>query len=35
LEKAMKRVEEDEISQMPEVQHLLHFIRHSKRGMSR
>jgi UDP-N-acetylglucosamine acyltransferase len=35
LEKAMKRVEEDEISQRPEVQHLLHFIRHSKRGMSR
>jgi UDP-N-acetylglucosamine acyltransferase len=35
LEKAMKRVEEDEISQMPEAQHLLHFIRHSKRGISR
>jgi UDP-N-acetylglucosamine acyltransferase len=35
LEKAMKRVEEDEISQTPEVQHLLHFIRHSKRGISR
>jgi UDP-N-acetylglucosamine acyltransferase len=35
LEKAMKRVEEDEISQMEEVQHLLHFIQHSKRGISR
>ncbi len=35
LEKAIKRVEEDEISQTPEVQHLLHFIRHSKRGISR
>jgi UDP-N-acetylglucosamine acyltransferase len=35
LEKAMKRVEEDEISQTEEVQHLLHFIQHSKRGISR
>ena len=35
LEKAMSRVEEDEISQTSEVQHLLHFIRHSKRGISR
>ena len=35
LEKAMKRVGEDEISQTPEVQHLLQFIRHSKRGISR
>ena len=35
LEKAMKRVEEDEISQTPEVQHLLDFIRQSKRGISR
>ncbi len=35
LEKAMQRVEEDEISQAPEVQHLLDFIRHSKRGISR
>jgi len=35
LEKAIKGVEEDEISQTPEVQHLLDFIRHSKRGISR
>jgi UDP-N-acetylglucosamine acyltransferase len=35
LEKAMKRVEEDETFQTPEVQHLLHFIQHSKRGISR
>jgi len=35
LEKALKRIEEDEISQTPEVQHLLHFIQHSKRGISR
>jgi UDP-N-acetylglucosamine acyltransferase len=35
LEKAMKRVEEDEIFKTPEVQHLLHFIQHSKRGISR
>lgn len=35
LEKAMKRVGEDEINQIPEVQHLLHFIQHSKRGISR
>jgi UDP-N-acetylglucosamine acyltransferase len=35
LEKAMKRIWEDEISQTPEVQHLLHFIQHSKRGISR
>jgi UDP-N-acetylglucosamine acyltransferase len=35
LEKAIKGVEEDEISQIPEVQHLLDFIRHSKRGISR
>jgi UDP-N-acetylglucosamine acyltransferase len=35
LEKAIQRVEEDEISQIPEVQHLLDFIRHSKRGISR
>jgi UDP-N-acetylglucosamine acyltransferase len=35
LEKAIKRVGEDEISQMPEVQHLLQFIQHSKRGISR
>ncbi len=35
LEKAMQRVEEDEIFQIPEVQHLLDFIRHSKRGISR
>jgi UDP-N-acetylglucosamine acyltransferase len=35
LEKAMKKVGEDEISQAPEVQHLLQFIQHSKRGISR
>jgi UDP-N-acetylglucosamine acyltransferase len=35
LEKAMKKVGEDEISQIPEVQHLLHFIQNSKRGISR
>jgi len=35
LEKAMKRVEEDEISQIPEVQHLIDFIKNSKRGISR
>ncbi len=35
LEKAMKKVGEDEISRAPEVQHLLQFIQHSKRGISR
>ncbi len=35
LEKAMKKVKEDEISKTPEVQHLLQFIQHSKRGISR
>jgi UDP-N-acetylglucosamine acyltransferase len=35
LEKAIKRIEEDEIFQTPEVQHLLSFIGHSKRGISR
>jgi len=35
LEKAMKIVEEDIISQTKEVQHLLDFIQHSKRGISR
>jgi UDP-N-acetylglucosamine acyltransferase len=35
LEKAMKKVEEDEISKTPEVQHLLQFIQRSKRGISR
>jgi UDP-N-acetylglucosamine acyltransferase len=35
LGKALKSVGEDEISQMPEVQHLLQFIEHSKRGISR
>jgi UDP-N-acetylglucosamine acyltransferase len=35
LEKAMKTVEEDEISQTQEVQHLLQFIQRSKRGISR
>jgi UDP-N-acetylglucosamine acyltransferase len=35
LEKAMKKLGEDEISKTPEVQHLLHFIQRSKRGISR
>jgi UDP-N-acetylglucosamine acyltransferase len=35
LEKAMKNVEEDEISKTPEIQHLLQFIQRSKRGISR
>ncbi len=35
LENALKRVEEDPISQREEVRHLLHFIRLSKRGISR
>jgi UDP-N-acetylglucosamine acyltransferase len=35
LESAIREVEEDKISQTPEVQHLLDFIRHSKRGISR
>ncbi len=35
LEKAVKGVSGDEISRVPEVQHLLHFIQHSKRGIAR
>jgi len=35
LEKAMKAVEEDDIFQIPQVQHLLQFIQHSKRGICR
>jgi UDP-N-acetylglucosamine acyltransferase len=35
LENAIREVEEDKISQTPEVQHLLDFIRHSQRGISR
>jgi UDP-N-acetylglucosamine acyltransferase len=35
LEKAIKTVEGDDIFQIPEVQHLLNFIQHSKRGISR
>ena len=35
LEKAIKRVGEEEISHIPEIQHLLHFIQRSKRGISR
>ncbi len=35
LENAMKKVEEDDISQSQEVQHLLQFIQRSKRGISR
>jgi UDP-N-acetylglucosamine acyltransferase len=35
LEKAMKRVGEDEIAQLPEIRHLLLFIQRSRRGISR
>jgi UDP-N-acetylglucosamine acyltransferase len=35
LEKAMKQVGEDEIGQVPEVQHFLQFIQGSKRGINR
>ncbi len=35
LEKAIKAVEEDDIFQIPKVQHLLQFIQHSKRGICR
>jgi len=35
LEKAIKKVGEDEIFRTPEVQHLLDFIQHSKRGITR
>jgi len=35
LEKAIKKVGEDEIFHTPEVQHLLDFIQHSKRGITR
>jgi UDP-N-acetylglucosamine acyltransferase len=35
LEKAVKAVEEGDIFLIPEVQHFLHFIQHSKRGISR
>ncbi len=35
LDNAIKRIQEDEIYQKPEVQHLLNFIQHSKRGISR
>jgi UDP-N-acetylglucosamine acyltransferase len=35
LEKALTELEEDDLSRTPEVEHLLHFIRHSKRGVSR
>lgn len=35
LEKAMKQIGEDEISQVQEVQHLLLFIQQSKRGITR
>jgi len=35
LEKAIKAVEEDDIFQLPRVQHLLQFIRDSKRGICR
>ena len=35
LENALKQVGEDEIAQVPEIQHLLHFIQQSKRGITR
>jgi UDP-N-acetylglucosamine acyltransferase len=35
LENAMKKVGESELSQIPEVQHLLQFIQQTKRGISR
>jgi UDP-N-acetylglucosamine acyltransferase len=35
LEKAIKKVEESEISRMPEVEHLLRFIQQTKRGICR
>jgi UDP-N-acetylglucosamine acyltransferase len=35
LENALRSVDEDPISQQQEVRHLLHFIQHSKRGISR
>ena len=35
LEKAINQLGEDEIAQLPEIQHLLQFIRESKRGISR
>jgi len=35
LAKAMKTVEDDDIFQIPEVQHLFQFIQHSKRGICR
>jgi UDP-N-acetylglucosamine acyltransferase len=35
LEKAVNQLREDEISQLPEIQHLLQFIQQSKRGISR
>jgi UDP-N-acetylglucosamine acyltransferase len=35
LENAIKKAGEDEISRTPEVQHLLDFIQHSKRGIAR
>jgi len=35
LEKAVKQVKGDSVSQTPEVQHLLHFIQNSKRGICR
>jgi UDP-N-acetylglucosamine acyltransferase len=35
LQKALKMVTEDEISHIPEVQHFIHFIQDSKRGVTR
>ena len=35
LENALRQLKEDEIAQMPEIQHLLQFIQQSKRGITR
>src|SRR4030042_1854444 len=35
LEKAIQKVEESEISQIPEVEHLIRFIQQTKRGICR
>ena len=35
LESALKQLREDEVAQLPEIQHLLQFIQRSKRGITR
>jgi len=35
LDRALKSIQGDGIYQMPEVQHLIEFIQHSKRGINR